>query len=75
MAAKTAVDTSRDEYTTYVPSGPIANPDGPYAASPEGWWTRYGGAFDTRSGVVRIPPGPGTAALRTHPSPCRCGGR
>ncbi|MGK5547660.1 hypothetical protein ACSNOH_23415 [Streptomyces sp. URMC 127] len=31
------------------------DPDGPYADSPEGWWTQYGGALDKRSGVVYIP--------------------
>ncbi|BCM65781.1 hypothetical protein EASAB2608_01115 [Streptomyces sp. EAS-AB2608] len=32
------------------------DPDGPYANSPEGWWTQYGGALNQRSGVVYIPP-------------------
>lgn len=35
----------------------IDDPDGPYANSPDGWWTEYGGALDTRSGVVYFPPG------------------
>lgn len=30
----------------------------PYEASPEGWWTRHGGALDVESGVVYLPPGP-----------------
>ncbi|GLV78218.1 hypothetical protein Shyhy02_62180 [Streptomyces hygroscopicus subsp. hygroscopicus] len=34
----------------------IDDPDGPYANSPEGWWTQRGGALDVRSGVVYIPP-------------------
>lgn len=39
-------------------------------SSPAGWWTRYGGALDVRSGVVFIPPG---ADLPPCPFPCtRC---
>ncbi len=38
----------------------IDDPDGPYAGSPAGWWTQYGGALDVTSGVVHLP-GP------THP--------
>lgn len=29
--------------------------DTPYANSPEGWWTPYGGALDVKSGVVCLP--------------------
>jgi hypothetical protein len=39
----------------------------PYANSPEGWWTAFGGALDVRSGVVYIPPGKG---LPPCPFPC-----
>ena len=38
----------------------IDRPGSPYADSPAGWWDQYGGALDTRSGVVNLP-GP------THP--------
>lgn len=31
---------------------------GPYADSPNGWWTECGGALDVRSGVVYIPRNP-----------------
>ncbi|MFI1099822.1 hypothetical protein [Streptomyces melanogenes] len=43
------------------PARPVSlvdDPDGPYADSPEGWWTKYGGALNVRSGVVYIPRGP-----------------
>ncbi|MFH8472574.1 hypothetical protein [Streptomyces sp. NPDC018000] len=46
----------------------IDDPSGPYADSPEGWWTEYGGALDVRSGVVYLPP---TAPLPPCPFPCR----
>ncbi|WHM37898.1 hypothetical protein [Streptomyces sp. BPTC-684] len=36
----------------------VDDPDGPYADSPEGWWTKCGGALDVRSGVVYIPRNP-----------------
>jgi hypothetical protein len=42
----------------------IGDPSGPYADSPEGWWTEYGGALDSRSGVVYFPPD-------SNPPPCR----
>lgn len=45
----------------------IDDPDGPYADSPEGWWTEYGGALDVRSGVVYLPPGRDTPPC---PFPC-----
>jgi hypothetical protein len=45
----------------------IDDPEGPYADSPEGWWTEYGGALDSRSGVVYLPPG---AARRPRAFPC-----
>lgn len=35
----------------------IDDPTGPYAASPDGWWTDHGGALDVASGVVYFPPG------------------
>lgn len=28
---------------------------GPYAGSPDGWWTEHGGAVDVRSNVVYFP--------------------
>ncbi len=39
----------------------------PYAESPDGWWTKYGGAKDVVSGVVFIPRG---ADLHPCPHPC-----
>lgn len=33
----------------------IDDPDGPYADSPGGWWTKYGGVADAHSGVIYIP--------------------
>jgi len=46
---------------------------GPYADSPDGWWTQYGGALDTRSGVVHLPQ---VAQLPPCPFPCMlCAGR
>lgn len=41
----------------------LKDADGPYADSPEGWWTEYGGALDIRSGVVSFPP-------NVEPPPC-----
>ena len=45
------------------PLGVVVTPTGDdsfagtaYEGSPEGWWTRYGGVLDVRSGVVHIPP-------------------
>jgi hypothetical protein len=35
----------------------LDDPDSPYANSPVGWWTEYGGALDVRSGVAYFPPG------------------
>ncbi|MFJ2257773.1 hypothetical protein ACIOKD_05405 [Streptomyces sp. NPDC087844] len=35
----------------------LDDPEGPYADSPEGWWTERGGAQDPVSGVVYFPPG------------------
>jgi hypothetical protein len=31
------------------------DPLGPYAESPDGWWTQYGGALDVASGGVYLP--------------------
>jgi hypothetical protein len=45
----------------------IDDPSGPYADSPDGWWTEYGGALDSASGVVYFPP---TAELPACPFPC-----
>lgn len=44
----------------------VDDPAGPYADSPEGWWTEYGGALDTESGVVYLP-GPSSPPC---PLPC-----
>ncbi len=33
----------------------VDDPAGPYAGSPEGRWTQYGGALDTESGAVYLP--------------------
>ena len=33
----------------------VDDPAGPYAGSPEGWWTQYGGALDTESQAVCLP--------------------
>lgn len=44
----------------------VEDPAGPYAGSPEGWWTEYGGALDTESGVVYLP-GPNSPPC---PLPC-----
>lgn len=33
----------------------VDDPAGPYAGSPKGWWTEYGGALDAESGVVYLP--------------------
>jgi hypothetical protein len=44
----------------------IDDPTGPYADSPDGWWTEYGGALDIRSGVVYLP-GP-----KSPPCPLTC---
>ncbi|MFD6419886.1 hypothetical protein [Streptomyces sp. NPDC060194] len=47
--------------------GIIDDPDGPYANSPAGWWTAYGGALHVPTGNLYFPPG-------THPPcpfPCR----
>jgi hypothetical protein len=55
------------------PADPYAG--APYEGSPEGWWTRYGGALDVRSGVVFIPQG---ADLPPCPFPrarCRARGK
>lgn len=35
----------------------IDTPGSPYAGSPAGWWSQYGGALDVASGVVYLPPG------------------
>jgi hypothetical protein len=51
----------------------IDDPTGPYADSPEGWWTEYGGALDVRSGVVYLPPG-GKRPPCSIPSCSRCRG-
>jgi hypothetical protein len=48
----------------------IGDPAGPYADSPEGWWSPYGGALNVASGVVYVP---SRAALPPCPFPCqRC---
>lgn len=39
-----------------------------YEASPEGWWTEYGGALDTASGVVFIP----RSSTEVPPCPFPC---
>ncbi|PBC84247.1 hypothetical protein SAMN05428945_1121 [Streptomyces sp. 2224.1] len=39
--------------TTTAAADPFAGT--PYENSPEGPWTRYGGALDPRSGVVYVP--------------------
>lgn len=45
------------------------DPLGPYADSPEGWWTPYDGALNVASGVVYLP-GPKSPPC---PFPCtRC---
>jgi hypothetical protein len=41
----------------------IDDPLGPYASSPDGWWTEYGGALDVKSGVVHLP-------ASADPPPC-----
>jgi hypothetical protein len=45
----------------------IGDPSGPYANSPDGWWTEPGGALDSASGAVYFPP---TAQLPACPFPC-----
>lgn len=49
------------------PASLIDDPSGPFVGSPEGWWTEYGGALDTRSGVVHFPP---PVEPRPCPFPC-----
>lgn len=44
----------------------VDDPTGPYADSPDDWWTEYGGALDIRSGVVYLP-GP-----KSPPCPLTC---
>lgn len=39
------------------PDDLLKGDDSPYADSPEGWWTAFGGALNETSGVVYIPPG------------------
>ncbi|MDQ0938824.1 hypothetical protein QFZ67_000529 [Streptomyces sp. V1I1] len=51
----------------------IDDPDGPYGNSPEGWWTKYGGALDVCSGVVYLP-GPNYPPCR-FPECKRCQSR
>ncbi len=43
-------------------------PDGPYAGSPAGWWTQYGGAVSA-TGVVYLP-GPTHPPSPRHPDDC-----
>lgn len=42
----------------------------PYEASPEGWWTKHGGALDVESGVIHLPTGPGLPPCLVPE--CRC---
>lgn len=48
---------------------------GPYANSPWGWWTEYGGRLDAASGVVFIPRGQKVPPCPFLCAECRAKGR
>lgn len=47
----------------------IDDPDGPYAGSPAGWWTQYGGGAGRGLGS-RLPPRPDASPSPFHPEEC-----
>lgn len=57
-----------DAATAKATADPFAGT--PYEASPDGWWTKHGGALDVESGVVYLPTGPGLPPCLVPE--CRC---